>query len=448
MNWVDSLLSADDAPRIRIGGVVLTGHEFRKTVMDQQLKIAKAGIDDSSVVVLNAAPGIDFVSTVLAVMRIGAQLVLLDHRLTGDIVDDVMERASASHAITSSAALPTLRGFTKSDVSIRAAARRHERLTDDPLIQLSSGTTAAPKLICRSSASLLDELNRYRAFGSVTAGNGSLVVVASIAHTWGLVGGLLSALAERAEFVLPAMVTARGILEAVGSTGRPTTVLGVPFHAEMLCTIPTLPKDLHAFLSAGAPLAQSLVASPAWKSLRVGQTYGMTETGVVSADLGGVVGGVGRIASDLQTRISSEGVLEISLQRSPYLDVHSERYTDGWLDTRDAVEVDIDGNLRLIGRVDGLSSLGGKKFHTSEIETHLKAHHAVTEAVVFVTDATIEAFVEVTSQAANLEEVMDTLPEYMRPHSLHVVAMIPRTITGKPTRHRGAYGNSHESQTG
>lgn len=444
MTWIDAFLPADEGPRLKIGEAVLNGRELRARVLAREVELSASGIDDSAVVVLRAAPGLDFVTSFLAVLRIGAQLALLDHRLTPEIVRGVEERLSATHAISSEDPLPATRAFTRSAALVTAISGGSGRRSEDPLIQLSSGTTAAPKLIRRSSASILDEIDRYRAFGSVTVESGSVVVAAAIAHTWGLFGGLLSTLAERAEFVLPERSTSRGILEAVAATGRPTTVLGVPLHVDMLRSITTLPAGLHTVLSAGAPLTRWSPSSRAWERIRLGQTYGMTEIGVVAADLNGVIGGVGRLASDLKVRISAESVLEVALGRSPYLDEHSERFRDGWLDTRDAVAMGSDGSLRLYGRVDGLVSLAGKKFHTAEVEDHLRQGDGVDEAVVFVDGGGIEAFVTLAKSETNLDALADKMPEYMRPHSIRVISELPRTLTGKPSRNRAAYGRSDD----
>ena len=54
---------------------------------------------------------------------------------------------------------------------------------------------------------------------------------------FGLVGGLLHSLHTQAPLTVPERMTAAGILAAVAADDRPTTVIGVPFHAELLAGV-------------------------------------------------------------------------------------------------------------------------------------------------------------------------------------------------------------------
>lgn len=442
MPWVDEVfLSDDQGARIRMGDTRLNGNELRMLVLKHQARLSSYNIDETSVVALRAAPGLDFVSWFLAIMRTGAQLLVLDHRLGEAVVPEILRRCATSHEIYSTRTLSAIRGFSFEPTIIRSVEQIVSRMSNDPILQLSSGTTASPKLIRRSAGSILQEIDRYRAFGGIIEPGGCIVVASGLAHTWGLFGGLLFALSNHIEFSLPERQTASGILDAVAGSSGPTTILGVPLHVSMLQTMNELPATLKKVLSAGAPLHQSSVrlASSKWQNIQLGQTYGMTEIGVIAADLQGKTGEVGYIAEDLTTQITEDGELQIATNRSPYLnEIDDERWRNGWFSTRDAADL-IDGVLYLHGRIDGLVSLNGKKFHLVELESNITTANGISEAVAFVDTNTIEVFLTLSDPNLDVPTALNRLPEYMRPHRIHIRERLPRTVTGKISRQREAY---------
>src|SRR6202035_171496 len=66
--------------------------------------------------------------------------------------------------------------------------------TSHCLIQLSSGSTGPSKVIARTPADLIADLARYRLFGEYPQAGERIVLLASIVHVLGLVGGLLHSL--------------------------------------------------------------------------------------------------------------------------------------------------------------------------------------------------------------------------------------------------------------
>ena len=56
-------------------------------------------------------------------------------------------------------------------------------------------------------------------------------------HVLGLVGGLLYSLHAGVNLTIPSRMTADGILSTVAASSQPTTMLGVPFHIELLASV-------------------------------------------------------------------------------------------------------------------------------------------------------------------------------------------------------------------
>ncbi|WP_121743118.1 class I adenylate-forming enzyme family protein [Natronorubrum halophilum] len=68
-----------------------------------------------------------------------------------------------------------------------------------------------------------------------------------------------------------------------------------------------------------------------------------------------------------------------------YLDHPEENertYVDGWLRTGDCAELDEDGYLYIVGRVDNMIVSGGENVYPEEVEDVLESHEAIEKAVV------------------------------------------------------------------
>jgi len=114
--------------------------------------------------------------------------------------------------------------------------------TGHALLQLSSGSTGPSKVIGRTAANLVAEVDRYTRIDGVPRPGERIVVLASMVHVLGLVGGLLYGLHAHARLVVPDRLTGRDVLRAVGAEPEPTTVLGVPFHIELLASVDEPPS--------------------------------------------------------------------------------------------------------------------------------------------------------------------------------------------------------------
>jgi hypothetical protein len=125
--------------------------------------------------------------------------------------------------------------------------------TTHAVIQLSSGSTGPSKIIARDAANLVDEVKRYTMIAGVPRGGERIVSLASMVHVLGLVGGLLYGLHAGVTLTIPARMTADGILSTVGAGSQPTTLLGVPFHIELLASVlePPKPPQLTGMTTGG-----------------------------------------------------------------------------------------------------------------------------------------------------------------------------------------------------
>jgi acyl-coenzyme A synthetase/AMP-(fatty) acid ligase len=452
-DWVDAvLLGGDTADACLFFDRPVDRGTLRGLVAERQRRLAAAGLRAGGTIALRLPPSLAFVATLLAAWRQGAQVSLLDHRLTEHEVGRALERVGAQFVVEpTEVAGSRLRGYADV-VSVAVTPRPGGRPaeTGDALIQFSSGSTGASKVIARTADDLAAEVDRYARLADYPRRGERVVLLASMVHVLGLVGGLLHGLHAGVAVVLPERLTAEGILAAVAASAVPTTVLGVPFHAELLAAAPAGPPlpQLVKMTVAGELVRPGLAGRfTARHGVPLGTMYGMTEVGVIATDLLGHTWPSVAPVHGMQVR-AEDGELQIRRPASPYIGLSDPaRYADGWLHTKDAATVDPDtGLITILGRLDSQVSIGGLKVDLTEVERTLTGLPEVSEAVV-VFDGEIDGYLALTDGSA-LDAVHAALARelaaYKRPRRLHLLAQLPRTATGKivrdPTALRQAVG--------
>ncbi|HET6213435.1 MAG TPA: fatty acid--CoA ligase family protein [Micromonosporaceae bacterium] len=441
--WVDEvLLSGKDSDACITLDYTIDRGTLRRLVTDRQSVLAGAGLRHGGAVALCLPPSFAFITNLLAAWRVGAQVTLLDHRLTPYEIERALDRVSpqvvVAPAVPVSGALRTFFDVTETVTGYPGKPAE----TGHAVIQLSSGSTGPSKVIGRTGANLTEEVHRYTLIDGVPRPGERIVCMASMVHVLGLVGGLLYGLHAGAELVVPARLTTDAILAAVAAGDEPTTLLGVPFHIELLGAVakpPPLPQ-LTGMTTGGELVRPEVYATFVERyGIRLGNMYGMTEVGVIATDLFGRNRPAVAPAPGLTVR-EAGGELLVGMPASPYVGLSDPtRWADGWLHTKDAGTVDTaTGLVTIHGRLDSQVSVGGLKVDLTEVEQTLASLPGVAGAVV-VYDGAIEAYVGVPEPAAaeGLEELLASrLAPFKRPRRMHILPQLPRTATGKLVRDR------------
>jgi acyl-coenzyme A synthetase/AMP-(fatty) acid ligase len=441
--WVDEVLLAgpDNDICVRAGGPIDRAG-LRQMVAARQSRLEYAGLRNGGTLALRLPPSMAYVANLLAGWRIGAQVVLLDHRLTQFEVDAALERLAPQVLVSPERVSGgALRTFVDVEESVHPYPG-HPAETPHAVIQLSSGSTGPSKVIGRTAADLIAEVRRYTQIDGVPLPGERIVVLASMVHVLGLVGALLYGLHAGVELHPPERLTGDSILDAVAAGTSPATVLGVPFHIGLLTSTidpPALPQ-LKRMTTGGELVPAAVVDAFAAKyGVPLGNMWGMTEVGVIATDLFGEHRPALRPAPGLEV-LELGGELLVSRPASPYIGLSDPaRWLDGWLHTKDAGTVDPDTGLVTVkGRLDSQVSVGGLKVDLTEVETTLGALPGVVAAVV-THDEVITAYVQLApegSAAAVEAGVTERLAAYKRPRRMHVLGQLPRTTTGKLVRDR------------
>lgn len=440
-DWVDEFLLGD-----RLGDVCFRLPEpvdrttLRRRVIERQSDLAQAGLRAGGAAALRLPPSLAYVVNLLAVWRAGAQAILLDHRLTDHEVDRALRLLRPQVMVSAQRIrLAPLQVFADVDEAITGYG-------SDPagsphaVIQLSSGSTGPSKVIGRTAADLTAEVRRYTQIDGVPLPGERIILLPSMVHVLGLVGGLLYGLHAGVELQPPRRFTSGDVLDAIAAHDSPATVLGVPFHIGLLASAtPSGPLPQFKRMTTGGELvpAATVRAFHDRYDAVLANMYGMTEVGVIATDLHGQHRPAVRPAPGLQVR-EVAGELWVSCPQSPYVGLSDPtRWSDGWLHTRDAGQVDPETGLFTIrGRLDSQVSVGGMKVDLTEVEATVAELPGVTAAVV-VHDGDITAYVQpdgpLTEETIE-RELSVRLAGYKRPRVVRLLDQLPRTTTGKLVR--------------
>ncbi|MEU7715987.1 fatty acid--CoA ligase family protein [Micromonospora chalcea] len=441
VDWVDDILltGRDTDICLRLPQPVDKG-TLRRLVGEAQNRLTEAGLRAGGAAALRLPPSLAYVAHLLATWRTGAQAVLLDHRLTDHEVDQALRRLGPQVVVAPvRSGGGALRIFVDVTAGVSAYSDR-EAGSPHAVIQLSSGSTGPSKVIGRTAADLVAEVHRYTRIDGVALPGERIILLPSMVHVLGLVGGLLYGLHAGVELCPPERLSGDAILAAVAAQDTPATVLGVPFHIGLLAsTTPAGPLPQLKRMTTGGELVSAAVANAFTDRYGVplGNMYGMTEVGVIGTDLYGRHRPAIAPAPGIRVR-EQDGELWVSCPDNPYVGLADPtRWSDGWLHTRDAGLVDPDTGLVTIkGRLDSQVSVGGLKVDLTEVEATVAGLPGVTAAVV-VWDDGITAYVQ--TDGSLTEETLDKLiaerlAGFKRPRTLRLLDQMPRTTTGKLVR--------------
>ena len=421
----------------------VTRGELRERVTKQAAVFAGYGIGPGSTVGLRTPPSFTQIEVLLALWRLGAQVLLFDFRLKPPEVAALCGSCRPQFMVSPGSNVRATFGF-RSEYEVLTERRRTglPATTGHRLVQFSSGSTGRPKVIGRTARSLATEVDRFAGVPGMPVKGDRLLLLSSTAHSFGLIGGLLYSLAAGVSVVFAPRVSARDMLRTAREH-RITAVFGVPTHYELLAaaTDPGTLPDLRVAVSGGEIMPPQVAAGFAQRyGVAVGEAYGTTETGIVAIDVGGTLRpSVGRAAPGVVVRVE-RGELDVALDESPYLfDSGGTQYADGWLHTRDRAELDATGAVSVRGRADSLVVIGGLKVDLTEVENVLREHPAVEQAVLVHEDVT-EAYVAVRAgvERPSAEELVrwcrERVADYKVPRVVRVLDALPRTSNGKLVR--------------
>jgi O-succinylbenzoic acid--CoA ligase len=318
-----------------------------------------------------------------------------------------------------------------------AAMRPDQPLDNDvALVILTSGSTGESKGAQLSHAALAASAQATHARIGVRPDDCWLSCL-----PWQHIGGIQVMLRSRL-LGIPLVVHDQFDVERFAAADGTLTSL-VPTQLVRLLDAGVDLSRFRAILLGGAAAPAALLARARAAGAAIVTTYGMSETAGGCVYDGVPLDGVD-LRIDREGRICVRGPMVMSGYRLRP-DLSAEALVDGWLVTSDLGEIDVDGRLRVTGRVDDVINTGGEKVVSAQVAAVLTGHPDVAEVVVTGVDdgewgqrvvaVVVPRNIDVAPSLAALREwCSDRLPAAAAPRGVVVVADIPRLASGKPDR--------------
>jgi fatty-acyl-CoA synthase len=343
---------------------------------------------------------------------------------------------------------------------------------DDAInIQFTSGTTGSPKGATLSHFNILNNA-RFCAAAMALVARDTLCIPVPLYHCFGMVLGVLCAVASGAKMVFPSEgFDALQTLQSVAKH-RCTALHGVPTMFVAMLEHPEFGSvdlsSLRTGIMAGAPCPVETMRriTREMHMQQVTIAYGMTETAPISfqSDPGDTlerrISTVGRVQPHCEAKIIDRDGRIVPVGQSGELctrgyavmrgywkdDTKTAEAIDpaGWMHTGDLAVLDNDGYLNIVGRVKDMLIRGGENIYPREVEEFLLRHPAVMQVQVFgVPDAQFGEEVAAcvilrpdhALDAAALQAFCkDQIAYYKVPRYIEFVDAFPHTATGKPQK--------------
>lgn len=316
---------------------------------------------------------------------------------------------------------------------------------DVAVVLATSGSTGRPKAAELTAAALLASARASLARLGAAPGQRWLCCLPPH-HISGL-GILVRSLLAGSAPVMPAGPDAEHLVRAVFAAAdggdRCEYVSLVPTQLRRLLDAGAPVDGFRGILLGGAAAPGGLTAEAEAAGARVVTTYGMTETCGGCVYDGVPLDGV-RVASRASGRIAIAGPVLFSRYRlDPALT--AEVLDGGWFLTSDLGGPGPEGRLVVRGRADDVIISGGENVVAAEVESALRGHAGVRDAVVvgvpdpewgeLVTALVVaDEGADPPTLAGLRAAVGGTLPRYAAPRRLVLVPNIPLLTSGKPDR--------------
>ncbi len=414
-----------------------------------------AAVAPDRLVALAAPNGPAFLAAFLAIRRAGLGAALLDAGAPAP------ERARAAAAVGASALLICATGWPRSEAELVLAAvdpvAEPTQLPGSPVVKVTSGSTGVPRGVLVTAENLCaDEAALFASMG--LRDDERILAAIPMAHSYGLSSVALPAILRGSLLILPDEMGPLAPLEAARAAEAsffPT----VPAYLQGLVRLQrpeAWPASLRLVISAGAALSAATAADFRTVYGRpVHVFYGASECGGICYDreggaaergtVGTPVEGVSVVLDEASAPAGGEGavVVRSAAVGVGYLPTPSPSLGHGVFSSSDRAAW-AGNELRLLGRIDGLINVKGRKVDPAEVEGVLAGLAGVVEVVVLGVPSrldgsqTVRAVVACPPGRLSAEDVIAfcraRLAEHKVPRSVRLVAEIPRNARGKLDR--------------
>jgi long-chain acyl-CoA synthetase len=460
--WEAILAQKGDAPAIfnTRGEIVRTFRGIDERARGFEPKIDKFAA--GSVIAVQIGNHEEWASILIASLRRGVVVLPLEQSISDQQRDAALKICNASGIVAAGVSA----GRSIEVLPMRTSAATTPWGANPPsLLKLTSGTTAAPRLIRFGSEQLLadcDQICDTMGISDVDLNFG----VIPISHSYGFSNLLTPLIARGVAMILSQDRMPRAVLDDLAKTNA-TIFAGTPVFYQAFCemeNVPPLPK-LRLCISAGAPLPVATAKKFRGKfRLPIHSFYGASECGGICYDCeaaNDVEGFVGAPMKDVDLEMidpnaqsSQVRVRSAAVGDGYFPDVDEEKLGNGVFIPDDLLASHGSG-FKIVGRISDLINVAGKKVNPAEIEERLLRFPGVRQAVAFGRESTLRneevaacvvADVDPstglrTSLSENqlLEFCRGALSAWQVPKRIFIVDSIPTNERGKISRRELAH---------
>ncbi|MGC4088929.1 MAG: amino acid adenylation domain-containing protein [Polyangiaceae bacterium] len=476
--WFEQRAAATpDAIALEFGGEQLSYEALNTRANRLAHRLIALGVGPESKLGVALERGVDLVVALLATLKAGASYVPLDPEYPRERLDFMLRDSHVALLLTQRRALerlgePAVPRLLLDEIGLEQGA------ASDPNVGVhgenlaytiyTSGSTGRPKGVMVTHQALSHFLLSMREQPGLTASD-CVAAVTSLSFDIAALELYLPLVCGAKVLLLPRDVSRDGeALAQVLGDRRVTVLQSTPASWRLLSAEPrilaSLPplKGLVGGEALPADLAQLLLA----QRIELWNMYGPTETTIWSSanrvqgapHIGGPIPGTRLLVLDGELNLVPQGATGelyiggVGLARG-YLgrpELTAQRFVADPFEpgarlyrTGDLVRFRAEQELEYVGRVDHQIKLRGHRIELGEIEEQLRSHPSVGDAVAVVKQggagARLLAYVvERTSHVLDVADLREglrrSLPEYMLPSSIVVLAALPLTPSGKVDR--------------
>ena len=314
-----------------------------------------------------------------------------------------------------------------------------DRPLDDVLLYLyTGGSTGRPVVWSKSTRNLFGEVAFLRSRFQINPSDVMVAVVPPF-HIYGLLYSVLLPLMTGATILDESPFYPNEIVATLVSE-KATVFIAGPMHYRVLSEKDFSLNQLRLAFSSGGFLEESYgKCFSQCSGVGVTEIYGSTETGGIASRCRHAGEQAWTSFPVVRWRVGDDNRLAVN---SPFLSRNLDRDTDGFYLTGDRVRSRGTDCFELIGRIDGLVKVGGKRVDLLEVESALRALPGVSDAFVLAVPTPesrgnlIVALVVSEAPAEKLTRLLHTrLDAAAIPRRMVCVDKIPTTTLGKRDHH-------------
>ncbi|AUQ52526.1 putative AMP-dependent synthetase and ligase (plasmid) [Phaeobacter inhibens] len=309
------------------------------------------------------------------------------------------------------------------------------------LVQMSSGTTGAAKVITRSWDNISTEVRHYADFFA-SAAKMTPVIACPVTHSYGLIPGVLVALHRGHVPVIIDAVNPKYVLRRLREVSNPVLYTS-PAMLHTLAKLLPRDEELNAAVTSGTVLPDPWFQLIRARTRHLFQQYGCSEVGCIAinqdlqapCDVGHPLPHLDLQAGALDT----PGPVRVQLTTGG--PATTDAAGGNWVETGDLGYLAADGGLVFTARADDMINVAGLNVYPQDVERAVMGLPGVEDAVAFrMPDPQAGARVGLLFVSATLSETQlraqcaDLLADHQKPAQLRRLPALPRQANGKISR--------------